>query len=212
MSIITERTTMSATHTAAPRLAGFTTMEENSASDWALINQELKGYKATLPDRIMQHLKLLDGDYGGFPIDRLTHCTQTATRALQNGEDEEYVVCALLHDVGDTLGVYNHPDVAATILQPFVSEANYWMVKHHGIFQGYYFFHHFSMDRNMREKYRSEPHFEQTERFVRLYDAPAFDPAFQSLELDEFMPMLRRVFSKPRSGLYAAIERFADGS
>lgn len=72
-------------------------------------------------------MQLLANDFGGFPIDRLTHCTQTATWALQNGEDEEYVVCALLHDIGDTLGSYNHPEAAAVILQPFVSEANYWM-------------------------------------------------------------------------------------
>ena len=38
-----------------------------------------------LPDRVLAHLKLLDGDYGGFPIDRYTHCLQAATRALRDG-------------------------------------------------------------------------------------------------------------------------------
>lgn len=87
----------------------------------------------------MKHLTLLDGDFGGFPVDRLTHCLQSATLAHKDGKDEEYVVCCLLHDIGDTLGTYNHADIAASILQPFVSEQNHWMIKHHAIFQGYYF-------------------------------------------------------------------------
>jgi predicted HD phosphohydrolase len=81
------------------------------------------------------HLKLLEGDFGGFPVDRLTHSLQTATRAWRDGRDEEYVVCALLHDIGDTLGSYNHPDIAAAILKPFVSAENLWMVEKHGIFR-----------------------------------------------------------------------------
>jgi len=47
-----------------------------------------------------------------------------ATRAFCDGRDQEYVVCALLHDIGDTLGAFNHPDIAAAILKPFISEAN----------------------------------------------------------------------------------------
>ncbi len=85
-------------------------------------------------------------------------------------------MCALLHDVGDLLGSWNHPEVSAAILKPFVSEANHWMVEKHGIFQGYNFFQHINMDRNMREQFRGHPHFERTARFVELYDNPAFDP------------------------------------
>jgi predicted HD phosphohydrolase len=70
------------------------------------------------------------------PADRLTHSLQTATLAYRAGEDEEYVVCALLHDLGDTLGTYNHADIAAAILKPFVSEQNHWIIEKHGIFQG----------------------------------------------------------------------------
>ncbi|MGL1503038.1 HD domain-containing protein, partial [Vibrio parahaemolyticus] len=71
---------------------------------------------------------------------RLEHSVQTATRAHRAGMDEEYVVCALLHDIGDTLGSANHADIGAAILKPFVSEKNHWMLENHGIFQGYYFF------------------------------------------------------------------------
>ena len=94
-----------------------------------VIGAEFVRFAQGLPDRVLRHLALLDGDYGGFPVDRLTHSLQTATLAHQDGRDEEYVVCALLHDIGDTLGSYNHPDIAAAILKPFVSEENHWMVE-----------------------------------------------------------------------------------
>src|SRR5262245_48901115 len=116
--------------------AAFTAMQQSTEQDWKLIGHEFVAYSQRLPDRGMAHLRLLEGDCGGFPIDRCAHSLQTATRALRDGRDEEYVVCALLHDIGDTLGTYNHPDIAAAILKPFVSEANFWMVEHHGIFQG----------------------------------------------------------------------------
>ena len=151
---------------------------------------------------MLAHLRLLDGDFGGFPVDRLTHCLQTATRAERDGRDEEYVVCALLHDIGDTLGTYNHPDIAAAILKPFVSEANHWMVAHHGIFQGYYFFHHLGMDRNMRDRFRDQPHYAQTEEFCAKYDGPAFDAAAEALPLSHFEPVLRRVLAQPKNSIY----------
>lgn len=191
-------------HGDEPR-ASFAHLGESTAADWRAIMGAMHPFQRALPDRILQHLQLLAGDFGGFPIDRLHHCTQTATRALDNGEDEEYVICALLHDVGDTLGTINHPELAATILQPFVSEANHWMVQQHGLFQGYYFFQHFGVDRNARDKFREHPHYERAERFVRLYDAPAFDPAYATLPLAEFEPMLRRVFTQPRNSFYAKL-------
>ena len=110
-----------------------------------------------------------------LPDRPLQHSLQTATLAQRDGRDEEYVVCALLHDIGDTLGCFNHPDIAAAILKPFVSEANHWMVQNHGIFQGYYFFHHLGMNRDMREQFRGHAHYERTEEFFALYDSPAFD-------------------------------------
>ena len=145
----------------------FKSLSKSTADDWQTIVAEQRTFIAALPDRIIAHLKLLAGDYGGFPIDRLQHCLQSAELAAEGGEDDEYVVCALLHDIGDTLGSTNHPDVAAAILYPFVSEANHWMIKHHAIFQGYNFFHHLGMDRDMRERFRNEPHYDRTERFVK---------------------------------------------
>jgi predicted HD phosphohydrolase len=182
--------------------AKFHAMTEGTREDWSLIGAEFQRFASGLPDRVLSHLKLLKGDLGGFPIDRLEHCLQTATRAHQAGRDEEYVVCALLHDIGDTLGPYNHADVAATLLRPFVSEENHWIVEHHGVFQGYYFFHFVGLDRDMREQFRGHPHFEKTEEFCRVFDQTAFDPNFQSMSLEAFEPMIRRALSAPRRSIY----------
>ena len=185
--------------------ATFTSMENSSADDWRAIGAEFPAAARSLPDRVLAHLKLLDGDVGGFPIDRYQHSLQTATRALKDGRDEEYVVCALLHDIGDTLGSYNHFDIAAAILKPFVSEANLWMVQNHGIFQGYNFFHHVGMDRNMRDLFQGHPYYARTEEFIALYDSPAFDPRAPTLPIAEFEPIVRRVFAQPRNTIYKPV-------
>ncbi len=188
-------------HDTEPR-AAFTTMERSTAEDWATLSGSFVGFAQKLPDRVLAHLKLLDGDYGGFAVDRLQHSLQTATRAHRAGENEEYVVCALLHDIGDTLGTFNHADIAAAVLRPFVSDANHWMVDKHGIFQGYYFFHRIGLDRNMREEFRGHPHFERTALFCERYDGPAFDPHSDTMPLTAFAPMGRRGFAAPKRSIY----------
>lgn len=190
--------------------ARFTHMKDGTAEDWAIIAQDFMAFAKLLPDRVMTHLKLLDGDFGGFPVDRLTHSLQTATRAHRDGRDEEYVVCALLHDIGDTLGSYNHPDIAAAMLKPFVSAENHWMVEKHGIFQGYYFFHHLGMDRLLREQFKDHPQYLPTIEFCAKYDAAAFDPAYEHLPLEFFEPMLRRVFAQPKNSVYKAAVDLAE--
>ena len=189
--------------------ARFHTMVEGTKEDWACIYQAMKPFIEGLPDRVLKHLRLLEGDCGGFAIDRMEHCLQTATRAQEAGRDEEYVVCALLHDMGDILGPRNHADLAAAILKPFVSEQNHWMVEKHAIFQGYYFFHHLGLDRNMRDQFRDHPWYDYTEEFCRLYDGPAFDPKFKSLPLDFFEPMVRRVFSNVKNSIYVPRQALA---
>ncbi|MGT2459214.1 HD domain-containing protein [Cupriavidus basilensis] len=189
--------------TTAHARATFSHMEQGTREDWAAISAEFMPFAQALADRVLDHLKLLDGDYGGFPIDRLTHCLQTATLAHRDGRDEEYVVCALLHDIGDTLGTFNHPDIAAAILKPFVSPENLWMVEKHGVFQGYYFFHHLGLDRNLREQFRSQPElFERTAEFCAKYDCAAFMRDYDTLPLSFFEPMVRRVFARPRNSMY----------
>ncbi|WP_375203115.1 HD domain-containing protein [Hyphococcus sp.] len=187
----------------APR-AKFHAMTEGTQEDWMVIASQFAPFAAKGGARVLDHLRLLKGDYGGFPVDRLEHCLQTATRAHRDGRDEEYVVCALLHDIGDTLGAYNHPDIAAAILKPFVSEKNHWMVEKHGIFQGYYFFHYLGMDRDMRDQFRDHDYFQHTAEFCEKYDQAAFDPNYDSMPLEAFEPMVMKLFEAPKQSVYKA--------
>ncbi len=185
--------------------AKFSSMMEGTAEDWAIIGTEYRAFAKGLADRVLGHLKLLEGDHGGFPICRLEHSLQTATRAHRDGQAEPYVVMALLHDIGDTLGTYNHPDVAAAIIKPFVTEDLHWICEKHGAFQGYYYFHYVGMDRDTREQYRGHPYFEACAHFCEKYDQAAFDPKYDSAPLSFFEPMLRRVFERPINSPYAKV-------
>ena len=185
----------------APR-ARFHAMTEGTQEDWMAIVQAAAPHRNELPDRILAHMNLLKGDDGGYAVDRMEHSLQTATRAHRDGRDEEYVVCALIHDIGDTLGPANHAEVGAVILKPYISERNYFMMDKHGIFQGYYFFHHLGLDRDMREQFRGHPDFEYTAQFCHLYDQNAFDPAYESMPMEAFEPMLRRVLASPKQSIY----------
>ncbi len=180
----------------------FTRMQDATREDYQVIGRHSLEFFTGLPDRLLRHLELLDSDTGGYAVTRLTHSLQTATRAERDGRDEEYVVCALLHDIGDTLASANHSELAATILQPFVSEENHWIVKHHGVFQGYYFFHHFGLDRDAREAHRGHPWFGECAAFCALYDQNSFDPEFETLPLAHFEPMVRKVFAAPKQSIY----------
>ena len=164
--------------------AQFTRMQDSTQADWALIVPEAMKMAKALPDRVMAHLRLLDGDFGGFPVDRFTHSLQTATLALKAGRDEEYVVCALLHDIGDDVAPYTHGDYAAAILKPFVSDENHWMIQNHRTFQGYHFFHLMDQDRNAREIYRGHAAFERTCRLCDEWDQKAFDPGYDTMPID----------------------------
>ncbi len=188
--------------TELPQRARFRAMTEGTAEDWAIIAAHAAPYSRGLAARVVDHLRLLDGDFGGFPVDRLTHSLQTATRAHRAGESEPYVVMALLHDIGDTLGSYNHPDIAAAILKPFLADDLLWIVANHGIFQGYYFFHHLGLDRDMREQFRGHPQFEACAAFCEKYDQAAFDPDYETMPLEAFVPMVERVFERPLRSLY----------
>lgn len=180
----------------AEKRAAFTRFDECSKDDADIILEQYTEFAQGVADRVLDHLRLLDGDFGGFNVDRLEHSLQTATRALRDGRDEEYVVCALLHDIGDTLGTYDHGGLAAAILKPFVSEANHWMLQNHPVFQGYYYFDHLGGNKDARDKFADHPHYEHTREFVERYDMPAFDSEYNSLTLEDFAPMVRRVMSK----------------
>jgi predicted HD phosphohydrolase len=180
--------------------ARFTRMDESTAADWSLIGAQFENFAAALPGRMLADLRAMNDNPCGFPLDRLSHSLQTATRALRDGRDDEYVLCALLHDIAEPIGSRNHPEVAAAMLRPFVTEANCWMVEQHGLFQGYYYFDKVGGDRTARERFRGHPHFERTAEFCALYDQLSFDPAYPSEPLEVFAPLVERILSSPRPG------------
>jgi predicted HD phosphohydrolase len=178
--------------TTEPR-AAFATMVESTADDWQVIAGQMAPYIHALPQRVLDHLRLLDGEFGGFPVDRLTHSLQTAHRAERAGRSDQYVLCALLHDIGDTLGPYDHAPIAAAMVRPFVAPELHWMVAHHAEFQGYYFFHHLGLDRDVREAHRNAPEFDLTAEFCADFDQCSFDAAYPTPSLEHFAPLVTQL-------------------
>lgn len=181
-------------------IVAFTRMDEGTHEDYQLLDRLYKKLEHELADNVLELLNRLRGDKMGYKIDRYDHSLQTATRALRDGADEETIVVALLHDIGDTFAPWNHSDLAAAVLQPYVSADNHWLVQHHGVFQGYYFFHHTGGDRLARERYRGHPMFEPTAAFCERWDQNSFDPGYDTLPLAAFEPMVRRLFARPAFG------------
>ena len=177
----------------------FSALTEVTPAAWAAVIEADATFALGLPDRLLLHMQALRDERHGFQIDRLEHCLQTATRALRDGRDEEYVTCALVHDIGAALAPDDHAEFAAMILRPYVSERNHWMVRHHGLFQSYYFAHLSDGDRHARDRFRRHPHFEYTAEFCHRYDQAAFDPDYPSMTLEDFRPIVSRVLARRRS-------------
>lgn len=177
--------------------ATFTRFDHSQADDWREIDLHFRDYREGVVDRVVAHLRRLEGDTHGYPVDRYTHCLQTATRAERAGADEETVVCALLHDIGDDLAPDNHAEIAAAILEPFVDPLNLWMIRHHELFQGYHYRHFYGLDRHARDDYRDHPAYPRTVRFCDEWDQTSFDPDYDTLTLAHFRPALERVLGRP---------------
>ena len=175
----------------------FTRMDQGTAEEYALVERLYHEHKReTLVEHLLGLLKQMQGPTLGYKVDRYQHSLQSATRAQRDGADEEMVVAALLHDIGDVIAPENHSELAASVLKPYVSEETHWVVKHHGLFQGYYFWHLIGGDRDARERYRGHPHFEACADFCERWDQISFDPAYDTMPLEAFEPMVRRVFAR----------------
>jgi predicted HD phosphohydrolase len=177
---------------------GFTRMEDGTREDYELLDRLEQPYLESLPDRLLAALVALKDSFSGYQVTRYEHALQSATRAHRDGRDEEYVVAALLHDIGDELAPYTHGEMTAAVLRPYMRPEVVWVVQHHGLFQSYYYAHHTGGDRNARDRYRDHEWFDACAEFCERYDQNCFDPDYESLPLELFEPMLRRVFAEPR--------------
>ena len=176
----------------------FTRMADGTAEGYAFLTSLYEKCRSGVSDRLLELLKAMKGDKLGYQVDRYTHSLQSATRAESDGADEETVVCALLHDLGDVIAPDNHSEVIASILRPYISEKNHWVLKHHGLFQGYYYFHHIGGDRNARERYKDHPFYQDCVDFCEKWDQTSFDPDYPALPLEYFEPMVRKVLTAPK--------------
>ena len=187
---------MSETSQAGTATVSFTSMAAGTREDYELLERLEAEFAASTADRVLEQLRRLAGSLGGYKVDRLEHSLQSATRAYRDDADEEMVVAALLHDIGDLLSPHNHSDLAAAVLRPYVSERTYWIVRQHGLFQSYYYAHHFGNDRNARDRYKDHPWYPDAVDFCHRWDQSSFDPEYESLTLEFFEPMVRRIFSR----------------
>ncbi len=174
----------------------FTRMADGTKEEYEFLESLEADMLKGLPGRLFDMLTGGGDVMQGYKITRLEHSLQSATRAHRDGRDEDYVVMALLHDIGDGVAPMNHSELAGSILRPYVSEELYWMVRHHGMFQAYYFAHHLGMDRNLRDRHRDSPHFDATVEFCEKYDQNCFDPDYEYLPLEFFEPMVTRIFGR----------------
>ena len=178
--------------------ATYARMDEGTVEDYAIMQSYQPAHLAALPDRLMGMLVELADRPDGSPIDACAHSLQAATLAYNDGADDETVFAALLHDIGQLYSAHNHSEVSAALLKPFLSERMYWVVKHHGTFQGYYYFDKIGWDPNAREDYADSPYYDDCVRFCERYDQIAFRRDYPTKPLDFFEPMVRRMMRTGR--------------
>ena len=113
----------------------FTHMEDGTKEDYEVLFRDFGDEPKMIVPEVLGYLEKLRGSGSAFQVNRLEHSLQTATLAYRDEADEEMVVAALIHDIGDFFAPMNHGDFAASIIKPYVSEQTYWVVKYHPVFQ-----------------------------------------------------------------------------
>ncbi|WP_300438238.1 HD domain-containing protein [uncultured Mameliella sp.] len=175
----------------------FTQMKDGTREDYELLERLEKPYLALTPDRVLDELRRQgEVTLEGYRITRLTHGLQSATRAERDGADIDWIVGALLHDVGDGLAPQNHDRFSAEVIRPFVRWDVAWVVEHHGIFQSFYYGHHYGWDRNARDQFKDHPCYDSCAAFCERWDQSSFDPEYDTLPLEHFEPLVREVFAR----------------
>lgn len=174
----------------------FTEMKQGDAEDYAFLHPLEVEYASGAGGRVFKSLADLEGSFGGYQISRLGHSVQSATRAWRDGADIDWVVCALLHDIGDMLAPYNHGEYAALVMEPFMREQCIWTTQVHGDFQKYYYAGKTGGDENVRDKYRDNAYFDDCVDFCERWDQASFDPNYEDLPLEFFRPLVMEVFSR----------------
>jgi predicted HD phosphohydrolase len=178
------------------KTVSFHAMKDGAREDYQILEAAERDYARGLPARILAAMRALEHSLQGYQLTRLSHSLQAATRARADGADDELVVAALLHDIGDELAPYNHAEVAAAILRPYVRPEVTWIVEQHGLMQTYYHAHHTGGDRSARERLGGHIWFDACASFCERWDQASFDPDYPNLPLAAFEPLVQRIFSR----------------
>jgi len=178
------------------KMAKFTQMKDGDREDYVFLRIHETEFARKTAQRLLKALQELDNSLSGYQISRLQHSLQCATRAFRDGADIDWIVCALLHDIGDIYAPYNHDEYAAAILRPFVREQCSWVVSVHADFQLFYYGHHIGANRYKRDQHQDNPYYEDCALFCERWDQYSFDPDYDTLPLDFFAPMVEKVFSR----------------
>ena len=175
----------------------FTQMKDGTKEDYELLEKLEKPYLALTADRVLDELRR-QGEVSleGYKITRLDHALHSATRARRDGADIDWIVGALLHDIGDGLAPQNHDRFSAEVIRPFVRWDVSWVVEHHGIFQMLYYGRHYGWDENARDQFKDHPCFDSCAEFCERWDQSSFDPKYEQDSLDSFEPLVREVFAR----------------
>ncbi|TDJ28811.1 MAG: HD domain-containing protein [Gammaproteobacteria bacterium] len=175
----------------------FTRMEDSTREEYEFLDDLEKQYCSGLADRLLKALRQLEHSLSGYKVTRLEHVLQGATRAHRAGESDEMILAVLLHDIGDELAPHSHSEMAAAVLRPFVSKKIYWIVKHHGVFQMFYYAHFFGGDRNIRDQFKQHHWYQDAVDFCHKYDQNCFDPNYDSEPVEFFEPLVRKMLANP---------------
>ena len=178
------------------KTVNFTEMKNGTKEEYLMLDEHEQNYINGTADRIIKFMSGLNSTLEGYKITRLEHSLQTATRAYKDNASEELVVAALLHDLGDELAPLNHSEYAASVLKPYVSEKTHWIIEKHGEFQMYYYAHHLGKNQNQRDKYKEHKYYQDAVDFCEKWDQASFDPNYENMTLEEFTPMVKKIFSK----------------
>ncbi len=174
----------------------FTAMKDGDREDYAFLSEHEVEFTKGTADRLLRALETLDEGLSGYQITRLGHSLQSATRAWRDGADIDWLVSALLHDIGDIFAPHNHDEYAATILKPFVREQCTWVVEKHGDFQMIYYGQHVGANPHKRDAYAGHLYFDDCATFCERWDQASFDPNYDTLGIDHFRPLVREVFAR----------------
>lgn len=175
----------------------FTAMKDGTKEDYLLLAEQEKTFHTMTADRVLEELRRAgEATLEGYKITRLEHGLQSATRSERDGADIDWIVGALLHDIGDGLAPQNHDRMSAEVVRPFVRWDVAWVVEHHGIFQMIYYAHHYGWDQNARDRFRDHPCFQNCAEFCERWDQSSFDLGYDTLPLEHFEPMVREVFGR----------------